>query len=153
MDKGYVIPHTTTPTQQHHPYPPLIYQRGISPQRRDTTAVTETGNAGGSKQHQGLLLQYVHGPQEGRRSETGYQPETPEQICEIRAFQNGGTAHCQGPHSGARLNGKNRSEECFLHGPYSSTAPTPSSQWGQRHSGSGVSHSTCAHHPECSPKS
>ena len=76
--------------------PPLINQRGISPQRGDTTAVTETGSARGSTQHQGFLLQHVHGSQEGRRSETGYQPETPEQICEIRAFQNGGTAHSQG---------------------------------------------------------
>ena len=34
--------------------------------------------------------------QERRRSETCYQSETPEQICEIRAFQNGGTSYSQG---------------------------------------------------------
>ena len=32
-------------------------------------------------------------------SETSHQLETPKQVREIRAFQNGGTAHGQGSHS------------------------------------------------------
>ena len=41
------------------------------------------------------LFQHVHGPQERWRSETRHQSQIPEQICEIRAFQDGGPAHSQ----------------------------------------------------------
>ena len=68
-----------------------------------------------------FLFQHVHGPQERWRSEICHQPQIPEQICEIRAFQDGGPAHSQSSSPEERLDGQDRPQRCFLYGAYSSS--------------------------------
>ena len=42
------------------------------------------------------------------------QPPTSQQVCESRAFQDGGDAHCAGPPAGGRLDDTTQFEGCIL---------------------------------------
>ena len=123
------------PTQNHPSatilttFPSLLNQGDRASPRGDPAPAAETSSTRSTTQLKGLLFQHVHGPQEGRKSETCHQSETAEQICEIRAFQDGGTTHSQSPHSTEQLDGKSGPERCLLHGSNCTAAPaSPSIQ-------------------------
>ena len=73
-----------------------VHRRHCDFEGGDTVSPAEAGNLSDPSLNKGILLQYVHGPQERWRSDTCYQSETPEQICVIRGFQNGGATYSQG---------------------------------------------------------
>ena len=64
--------------------------------RKEIVSFAEVGDLTDPSLNRGILLQHVHCAQERWRSETCHQSETPERICEIRAFQNRGATHSQG---------------------------------------------------------
>ena len=115
--------HNASPKILTTPSPP-VNQRNISSRGGDPTAVRETSSTEGTSQYEGILFQHVYGPQGRWQSETSHQSETPKQVCGIRAFQNGGPAHSQGPHSEERLVGQGGPERCLLHDSNGTTAST-----------------------------
>ena len=72
---------------------------------------------------EGLLLQHVHGAQDGWWSETSHQPKSPEQPRESRAFQNGGLTYSQSPSAERGLDDQDRLEGHILYDTHGSAVP------------------------------
>ena len=101
--------------------PPSVHRGHCNIGGGDKVPPSEAGHQSNPNSNRGVLLQHVHSAQEGWGSETRHQPETPKQICEIRAFQNGGATHSQSSSEEKRLDGQSRPERCLFHGPNSPT--------------------------------
>ena len=107
---------------------PVIQDNGNG----DSDPPAEAGNLPNPNFHNGILFQHVHSSQEGWWSETSYKPKTFEQICEIRAFQDGGLTHGQRLPTEERLDGKGGPERNLFYGPNSpSISPSPPLQDGE----------------------
>ena len=81
------------------PQPPLTSQGSVSLGGGGQVTLAETSDSTSPHSPSGILLQHVHGAQERQRSETCYQSQIFESLCEIRAFQDGGPPHSQSPPS------------------------------------------------------
>ena len=90
--KGYHNPLMSVPHQHLPPTNPHLSTEDSDFERGDTVSPAGAGNLSGPSLNEGLLLQHVYSSQERW---TCHQSETSEQICEIRAFQNGGATHSQ----------------------------------------------------------
>ena len=84
----------------------------------------EAGNPTSSYLSRVVLFKNVPGTQERGRSETSNKSQTSEQVCEIRAFHDGGAAYSQISSPEERLDGQNRLKGC-LHDNNGSTKPSP----------------------------
>ena len=85
----------------------------------------EAGNPTNSFLSRGVLFKHVPGAQERGRSETCNKSQTSEQICEIRAFQDGGVTYSKSSPPEERLDGKNRLKGCLLHDTHGPSMPSP----------------------------
>ena len=65
-----------------------------------------------------VLFQPVLGPQEGRRTEAGDKPQSPQQIPPASTLQNGGYTHPEGHNKARRLACQGRPQGCLFHNPY-----------------------------------
>ena len=92
----------------NRPQPPLTSRRSVGLGGRGQVTLAETGDSTSPHPSSGILFQHVHDAQERRRSETCYQPQTLEPLCEIRAFQDGRPTHSQSPPPEKRLDGQDR---------------------------------------------
>ena len=119
----HVCPPSTPPSLQSS----FVHRGHCDLEGGNTVFPAEAGNLSDPSLDEGILFQHVHGPQERWRSETCYQSETPEQICEIRAFQNGGATYSQGSFETKRLDGQGGPERCLFHGPNSPPTSQPAS--------------------------
>ena len=63
------------------------------------------------------MVKPFSGPKEGRRSETSNKPESSEQFCSDRAFQNGRNPYAKRPSQSRGLAGKSGSKGCILRNP------------------------------------
>ena len=63
---------------------------------------------------EGLLLQHFSGTQERWGTKTCDQPQSTQQLCSSRAFQDGGHSHCEGLAGTGRLVNKSRPQGCVL---------------------------------------
>ena len=116
-----------------YPQPPLTSQGSVSLRGGGQVTLAETSDSTSPHSPSGILLQHVHGAQERRRSETCYQSQIFESLCEIRAFQVGGPPHSQSPPSEERLDGQDRPQRCLFHGTNSPPiSQSPSLQSGVR---------------------
>ena len=98
------------------PQPPLTSRGSVGLGGRGQVTLAETGDSTSPHPSSGILFQHVHGAQERRRSETCHQPQTLEQFCEIRAFQDGRPTHSQSPPLEEQLDGPDRPQRCLFHG-------------------------------------
>ena len=85
----------------------------------------EADNPTNSFLNRGVLFKHVPGAKERGRSETCNKSQTSEQICEIRALQDGGVTYNKNPPPEERLDGKNRLEGCLLHDTHGPSMPSP----------------------------
>ena len=85
----------------------------------------EAGNPTNSFLNRGVLFKHVPSAKERGRSETCNKSQTSEQICEIRAFQDGGVTYSKNPPPEERLDGKNRLEGCLFHDTHGPPMPSP----------------------------
>ena len=126
VTEGYQIPLISTPNQHSPPFSPHL-----SP---ENTAImeAEAGYFPNSNCHRGILFEHVHCPKERWGSETCHQSKAVEQVCEVRALQDGGPSHSQSPPEETRLDGKSGPERCIFHGSSSpSISAVPPLQVGE----------------------
>ena len=79
--------------------PPLTSEGSVGLGGGGQVTFAEMSNSTSPHSSSGILFQHVHGAQERRRTETRYQSQIFEPLCEIRAFQDGGPTHSQSPPS------------------------------------------------------
>ena len=125
VSEGYHIPLMFVPHQHLPPTNPHLFTEDSVILREDIQSLQQKQAMSGPSLNEGLLLQHVYSSQERWRSETCHQSETSEQICEIRAFQNGGATHSQGSPETERLDGQGGPERCLFHGPNSPPTSQP----------------------------
>jgi len=118
---NYPLVYPSSPCNLH------LSTEDTDPEGEDRVSPAEAGNLSDPSLNSGVLLQHAHCAQERWRSETCHQSETPEQICEIRALQNGRVTHSQGSLETARLDGQSGPERCLFHGPNSPPTSQPAS--------------------------
>ena len=82
---------------KHPPQPPLTSRGSVGLGGGGQVTLAETDDSTSPHPSSGILFQHVHGAQERWSSETCYQPQTLEPLCEISAFQDGRPTHSQGP--------------------------------------------------------
>ena len=85
----------------------------------------EAGNPTSSYLSRGVLFKHVPGTQKRGRSETCNKSQTSKQVCEIRAFQDGGAAYSQISSPEKRLDDQNRLKGSLLHDTNGPTKPSP----------------------------
>ena len=112
---GYKLELEKIPCQTHNPV--TVAQRNQEePIHQEVQTLLDKGAVIGVPPAQAdegfystLLLVPKRGPEQA-----GVQPSSSEQICESRAFQNGGNAQCERPPARGRLDDKTRFEGCIL---------------------------------------
>ena len=90
-------------------------KRGINKTPPETGNPTVGTSSGGR-----VLVQHIPGPQEGWRAETSDKSQSPQPVCQHRAFQNGGYSHCEGSIETRGLASQSRPEGRILCHPHRS---------------------------------
>ena len=90
-------------------------KRGVNETPPETGNLTVGTSSGGR-----VLVQHIPGPQEGWRAETSDKSQSPQPICQYRAFQNGGYSHREGSIETRGLASQSRPEGRILCHPHRS---------------------------------
>ena len=107
----------TTPSGQGNPSVSPV-QQGLSPDRvRDIEHVGERGYSGSPACTKSICQSTVLGPQKGRVTETSDKSEKAEQLCQLSAFQDGGTSSIERADTAKRLDDEGGSQGCLLQRP------------------------------------
>ena len=122
---GYKLELEEIPYQSHHPVtraqkePKRAYSpRGANPSGQESYRPDPS-----SSRERRVLLNTVLSAKERGPTQASDQPSSAEQVCESRAFQNGGDAHRAGPSAGGRLDDTTRFEGCILRNSYTQAPP------------------------------
>ena len=80
--------------------PSLVHRGCSNTGGGDTVPPAEAGHMSNFSPNRGVLFKYVHNTKERWGSETCHQLEALKQICEIRAFQDGGVTYSESSRTG-----------------------------------------------------